>query len=207
MVIITHLPKILDGNAVLIENVLPEEDARVFLYYLLTGVDWEQQQINVYGLKNIPRLTKNWSLDGDVTYTYSKKKFKTEVIPDTINWIRESCLLYRSDVVIPDYSRSHGVETFNYCLGNLYQDGRDYISYHADDEPEILGMVAGMSFGAERDMLFRNKRTREVTTIVIPHNSLLVMFPNCQKVFDHSIPKRAKINKPRVSLTFRTIKN
>ena len=48
---------------------------------------------------------------------------------------------------------------FNSCLVNLYEDERDYVAYHADDEP-LFGdrpVIASVSFGGTRRFLLKSK--------------------------------------------------
>ena len=48
---------------------------------------------------------------------------------------------------------------FNSCLVNLYENERDYVAFHADDE-EIFGdspTIASLSFGATRRFLMKRK--------------------------------------------------
>jgi alkylated DNA repair dioxygenase AlkB len=71
------------------------------------------------------------------------------------------------------------------------------------DEPHIVGI----SFGAERDILFKKdtapSELKGTQKINLHNGSLVAMIHPTNKHWKHSIPKRAKVKKPRISLTFR----
>jgi len=90
-------------------------------------------------------------------------------------------------------------------LANLYRDGRDSIGFHSDDEPE-LGLdpvIASVSFGGEREIIFRHKwgEHGEVRVPLRDHE-LLIMAGKTQKNWKHGIQK-ASSAEPRINLTFR----
>jgi alkylated DNA repair dioxygenase AlkB len=103
---------------------------------------------------------------------------------------------------------------FNSVLANLYRDGNDSMGWHSDDEPELgtRPVIASISLGAERDFqLRRRKRSGSKTTAgpaknrLLPHGSLLLMAGNSQRDWQHALPKRRRVSKPRVNLTFRLV--
>jgi alkylated DNA repair dioxygenase AlkB len=75
-------------------------------------------------------------------------------------------------------------------LGNLYRDGADRVSYHADDE-KVFGpdpTIAAISFGAERRFILRlNDDHRIRVGVVPPHGSLLVMAGETQTKWKHTV--------------------
>ena len=94
---------------------------------------------------------------------------------------------------------------FNFVLVNMYNDGEHCIGWHSDDEKDLDNdhVIASYTIGAERDFILKNKRTKETTTISLPHNSLLTMGGDTQKNYLHSVPKRKGCKEPRVNFTFR----
>lgn len=94
---------------------------------------------------------------------------------------------------------------FNFVLVNWYQDGEHCIGWHSDDEKDLdeNHMIVSYTVGETRDFLLRNKRTKEITKISLPHNTLLIMGGDTQKNYQHSVPKRKGVRKPRVNFTFR----
>jgi len=101
---------------------------------------------------------------------------------------------------------------FNFVLINRYSNGNEYIGYHRDDEKELGDEpdVIGVSFGAARTFKFRAynffpKELSKEFEIELVHGSMVCMYHPTNKFWAHSIPKRTKITKPRISLTFRHI--
>ena len=100
-------------------------------------------------------------------------------------------------------------ETFNSCLANLYHDGSEGMAYHSDAEKDLKkhGAIVSVSFGAERNFLFKHKTTKELITVFLEHGSLLMMKNETQDHWLHRLPLTKKTHAPRVNLTFRTIVN
>ena len=150
----------------------------------------------MYGNINpIPRLT-SWFGDSGKGYTYSG------IVMSPNDW---------TDELISIKSKlEEKVEIkFNSLLLNLYKDGNDHVAWHADDEKELGEdvIIASVSFGEKRDFQLRHKTDTTVEKINIPleHGSLLLMFPPTQENWLHQLPRRKKVNKPRINLTFRKI--
>lgn len=100
---------------------------------------------------------------------------------------------------------------FNFVLVNKYKDGNSYIGYHHDDERNLVpkSSIVGISLGSERDFMFKaDEITQGNDTIKINlnHGSLVQINYPTNKFWKHSIPKRANVNSPRISLTFREMK-
>ena len=93
----------------------------------------------------------------------------------------------------------------NSILVNYYDDGSRYIGYHSDDEKGLVGCVYGFSYGAARKFKFKNKKTKEVTDLVLETNSMLIMKENTQRDYKHALPASKKITDRRISVTVRTI--
>lgn len=96
-------------------------------------------------------------------------------------------------------------EMFNFVLINLYEDGTRYIGWHSDDEKDLEegGIIASLTFGAERDFVLKHKVTGKTVKIALPHNTLLIMGGDTQKNYLHSVPKRLRVDKPRINMTWR----
>lgn len=99
---------------------------------------------------------------------------------------------------------------FNSVLINEYENGRDEINAHSDDEvgiDPIAGVVA-ISWGAARIFRIKTKPSGEnkavkVLDVQTTPYSLIQMSGNFQEEFTHEIPKQLKVLEPRVSFTFR----
>lgn len=102
-------------------------------------------------------------------------------------------------------------KTFNFVLINRYADGEDRIGAHRDDEKELGDnpIIVGVSFGASRDVVFAPYKfvpeKLERFSINLAHGSVFIMYPPTNIHWTHEIPKRAKVNSPRISLTFRNM--
>ena len=98
--------------------------------------------------------------------------------------------------------------TYDVCLINYYQNGREGFKFHADRE-EIGNPIpiASISFGAERKFYFKNRLDtnpdEETRSIVLGNGSLLIMGPGTHENYIHSLPMDNKIKTPRLNLTFR----
>src|SRR5690606_5801874 len=98
---------------------------------------------------------------------------------------------------------------YNSVLANLYRNGLDHMGWHADDEAELgqTPWIASLSLGAERDFcLGRKGANRIALRLALPHNSLLLMAPQLQRHWQHSLPVRKRVQTARLNLTFRLIK-
>ena len=81
------------------------------------------------------------------------------------------------------------------------------MAYHSDDEKSLgrNSAIASLSFGAERNFLFKHKITKETRSVLLENGSLLVMKENTQTHWLHRLPPTKKITEPRINLTFRTM--
>ena len=95
--------------------------------------------------------------------------------------------------------------TFNICLANYYNSGKNAIGWHADNEEKgSTSCIASISLGQEREFLFKKKGTNETYKSLLLHDgSLLVMGNGCQENYQHSLPVDKSVKKPRLNLTFR----
>ena len=138
----------------------------------------------------LPRLTA-WYGDGD--YTYSG--------------IRNVAAPWREELLeVKSIAERHAGVCFNSVLANLYRDGRDSVSWHADDEPGMGSspVIASISLGAVRQFRMRHKTFRDQTIAIdLPHGSCLVMAGTMQQLWQHAVLKTARDVGPRINLTFR----
>ena len=104
---------------------------------------------------------------------------------------------------VPDELREY-LAYGNSILINWYENGEKYIGYHSDNEKGLSKCVYGFSYGAERKFKFMEKATKEVTTLMLPNNSLLIMKDNTQKLYKHSLPVMKRVGR-RISITVRTL--
>jgi len=169
-------------------------DSNELLNNLISDLPWESMVIKMFGKDiTIPRL-QCWIGDRGCDYKYSGKKLNRKDWTKDLIMIREK--IYK-DLNID----------FNSVLINYYRDGKDSMGWHADDEKELgpSPTIASISFGSERDLVFRNKISKEIISIPQTHGCLILIDGKTQKNWQHSIKKTRKVIGPRINLTFRNI--
>ncbi len=170
-------------------------DADTLRDALMREIPWERHRIRLFGREvDSPRLSC-WIGDEGTDYTYSRTRFEPRAWTPRLSTIREA-LASRFEL------------RFNSVLANLYRDGRDSMGWHSDAEPELgqAPIIASLSFGAPRKFRFRSRETREIeSSIELAHGSLLVMSGATQRLYQHDLPRSARIDEARINLTFREI--
>lgn len=160
-----------------------------------THIKWQQDHIQMYGKRiPLPRLT-SWYGDSGKRYSYSGISLHPRPWNKGLRYIKDTI------------EQATGF-SFNSVLLNWYRSGDDHMSWHADDEPELgrNPVIASVNFGETRDFVLRrmDDPTQKIT-IPLRHGSLLVMAGELQHYWQHSVPKRKKVQGSRFNLTFRTI--
>jgi len=176
-------------DAEIISAWLPQSQADAYFKRLLKCA-WQIEELRLFGKWiTVPRKIL-WVGDINAEYSYSGKTHKP------IPW-HEPFIAIRNQLT--------NIAPFNSVLANYYKGGDDYMGWHSDDEPELgeQAIIASLSLGAERRFLFRHKRGKRKVAIVLKHGSLLLMYGNCQRQWQHSLPKMRKIQDARINLTFR----
>lgn len=173
----------------------PPAQADLLFAALRAEIAWQPQRLILFGREvATPRLSC-WIGDPDAVYTYSRTRFEPRPWTPTVAALRD------------DLTARLGLR-FNSALANLYRDGRDAMGWHSDDEPELGAepVIASLSFGAERCFRLRSRTTRATAlSLELAHGSLLVMAGDTQRLYQHALPRRARVAAPRINLTFRRI--
>ncbi len=169
-------------------------ESNELLQSLIETLPWESMKIRMFGREVvIPRL-QCWMGDDGCEYSYSGKQLHRQPWTSKILMIKEQII------------ESTNLE-FNSVLINYYRDGQDSMGWHADDEKE-LGKdptIAALSFGGERDLVFKNILSKETLAIPQLHGALIIIDGKTQRYWQHSIKKTKKFISPRINLTFRNI--
>lgn len=180
----------------LVKNYLLSDVADQLMASLSAPGEWRQDQIRIYGkLHPLPRLHR-WFADSGQTYRWSGIEMKPEPFPPLLDDLRRRLASERGVV-------------FNTALGNLYRDGKDSVSWHADDEPDLgpEPVIASLSLGATRRFSLRRKDNHaDVISYELTHGSLLWMSGSTQTVWEHAVPKTSRIVGARINVTFRAIR-
>lgn len=192
-----ELLRVSPGEITLFRNVLKHDEGDKALARILDELPWQQPTIRMHGkLIPIPRL-QVWMGDDKTDYRYSGKIFSPEPWHPIIFAIKQKIESLTSC-------------KYNSVLCNLYRNGQDSVSWHADDEPELCKEtpIASFSLGALRrfDLKHKVKPALEKVHIPLEHNTLLVMSPEIQNHWQHQLPKTKKVLEPRINLTFRKVR-
>jgi alkylated DNA repair dioxygenase AlkB len=181
-----------DGVVRLHEEPLAETDARRLLDELMAVTAWRHEIATVMGRRvPIPRLTA-WH--GEIGYVYSGIR----MIPAPWN----APLLE-----IKAVAEACAGQAFNSVLLNLYRDGRDSVSWHADNEPGLgcNPVIASISLGATRRFQMKHRARGERVSVDLPSGSCLVMAGATQHHWLHQLPKTSRPVGARINLTFRAM--
>lgn len=161
---------------------------------LLHEQNWPDNRYTVAGRQFIlPRL-QTWHADPGIRYSYSNNLLQTRQWTPLLSAIRaqvEARLNF----------------SFNSVLVNLYRNGEDYVGWHADDEPELgeQPFIASLTFGAERQFEFRQKKSSGHGRLLLRSGDLLIMQPDFQRHWLHSVPIDRQVTEGRINLTFRKV--
>ena len=177
-----------------IPNWLTKADIDM-LWPILLKLPWQKEHLTLYGKTHPMPRKVIWIADHGVKYRYANKDHYPEPWPPTLSQIRLKL----------EQTLGHD---FNGVLGNLYQDGNDYMGWHSDDEKSIddQSPIVSLSLGATRKFKFRAKNNHSnQSSIALTNGSLLVMPAGSQKYWQHTLPKMLKVTEPRINLTFRVM--
>ena len=179
-----------------IENFFDFDQSQLYMKYLTNDIKWKREKIRMWGREIVTKKRIAWYADEGKSYTYSGSTFH----PDQWNE-----LLLEIKKQVEQYIKFQ----FNSVLLNEYPNGKVGMGWHSDDERElgIDPIIASLSFGANRDFIFKHKTDKSVDNIKIhlKSGSLLLMLGSTQHHWKHSLPKRLKVREPRINLTFRKI--
>lgn len=178
------------------EHAWPRAEADALFDALRAEIDWQPLHLRIFGREvAAPRLAC-WIGDADAAYSYSRMHFAPRP------WTPATARL-RGEL-----QERLGVR-FNSVLANLYRNGRDSMAWHSDDEAELGGepVIASLSFGVARTFRLRSRAAREAAlSLELAHGSLLVMAGRTQRLYQHALPRRARVDTPRINLTYRLIR-
>lgn len=188
------LPK--DGTVHYYGKIFTEEQSEIYYVKLLNEINWQHDVVKIFGKEIITKRKVAFLGDEGISYKYSGK---TKIAEKWLKFILE----------IKSTVEQISGEKFNACLLNYYHNGSEAMSWHSDNEKEILkhSAIASISFGAERKFGFKHNFTKEEISIMLGKGSLLIMKDETQIYWKHKLYTNAKISEPRINLTFRTIVN
>jgi alkylated DNA repair dioxygenase AlkB len=180
----------------LINNWISQTLSRELFTHLLTTISWREETIKIFGKSIIVPRKIAWYGDAKAMYRYSG------ITHEPLPWITALHILQqRIDVECS--------VKFNSVLCNLYKDGKDYMGWHRDKEPELGTdpIIASVSLGAPRRFIFRHTHSGVKHEVMLNSGSLLLMHEGCQQYWQHSLPKMITVMEPRINLTFRYVQH
>lgn len=170
------------ASTALVDRIIAELDDAV----------WEQPEILMFGRRH--RIPRYQTAFGTGEYTYSGLTIAASTTPPAI-------------AILVSMLEEETSQKFHFVLGNRYDTGEHSISYHADDEKDIVpgSTIASFSLGTTRRFMLRRTQDPSGNKIEIPsgHNTLILMGGACQKDFQHQVPKEPGVTGRRYNLTFR----
>ena len=178
----------------IIEEFYDAAESNCLYQRLLQEQNWPDNRYTVAGRQFIlPRL-QTWHADPGIHYSYSNNLLYTRSWTPLLSGIREKVEAFLN---FP----------FNSVLVNLYRNGEDHVGWHADNEPELgeQPFIASLTFGVERQFCFRHKKTSETGRILLRSGTLLIMQPDFQQYWLHSVPIDKNVTQERINLTFRKV--
>jgi alkylated DNA repair dioxygenase AlkB len=184
-----------EGEARLWPAAFDASEASELFDELHRQVDWQQEEILMFGRRVLVPRRVAWHGDPGASYTYSGTEHHPLPWTPALDRVRNR---------VTGLTGVH----FNAVLLNLYRDGRDGMGWHADDEPELGRdpVIASASLGATRRFCLRHRRRKDLRLDVpLTHGSLLLMAGATQHHWVHALPKTAAAVGVRINLTFRRV--
>ena len=184
-----------DGCAHYYGPIITPREADDYFNILMSQINWEFDEAIIFGKRIITKRKVAWYGDSPYSYTYSK------VTKHALPWTPTLKII---KALIEEKANSE----FNSCLLNLYHNGSEGMGWHSDGEKELVkhGVIASMSFGAERKFAFKHIRTKQTVSIFLQSGSLLTMEDQTQDHWQHRLPPTKKVTTPRINLTFRQMR-
>lgn len=186
-----------DGELYYDPHFIEEKMASHLFSQIALKTQWRTDSIKMFGKTSLlPRLTA-WYGDPEADYSYSGIKMEPLPWYDDLKKLKEEI----------EVRSGH---KFNSVLLNYYRHGKDYMSWHSDDE-KVLGpepFIASLSLGERRRFLVRHRKVKELPTIeLLPESgSLIFMGGVMQKYWHHKIASTSGPVGERIDLTFRFIR-
>jgi len=183
-----------DGIANYHGIIMSQQKANHYFDTFMKTIAWKNDEAIIYGKHIITDRKVAWYGNSNYDYTYSNTTKKA--------------LIWTSELLeLKTLAEEITGTTYNSCLLNLYHNGNEGMAWHSDDE-KSLGKntsIASLSFGAERNFLFKHKTNGQKVSVLLNHGSLLEMKGSTQTYWLHRLPQTKVVTRPRVNLTFRTI--
>lgn len=164
----------------------------------LTHINWERRE-------DAPRY-EYWCNVYDQPYTYGQGRGERTYEGKVTPWLVARIAHHLSEAdIIPEDLRA----SYEGCFLNRYENGRDWLGWHSDDDPFIdhtkpIAVVTLYENPTDvRSIQIRDNETAVIDTIPLKHGSAFFMLPGAQFKTMHRVPKCGYNIGPRMSLTYR----
>ena len=184
-----------DGCVHYYQNIWNDADSTALFDRLATSIDWQNDQLVMFGETITTKRKVAWVGDAGRSYTYSGvKKFPSP-------WTTELLMIKTRLEALAQWK-------FNSCLLNLYHNGSEAMGWHSDNEPELnpLAPIASLSLGGVRKFAFKHKKEKTTSSLFLESGSVLMMQAPTQEYWQHSLLKTSIPVAARINLTFRDIR-
>jgi len=209
--------------ATFVRDILPHDDAGKLLCLLhADAVSWKHHPWFIFNQwKKTPRTSKGFQLTPSLAPSGASAQGSiyaaAAVSEDTDRRLMEDLQIVASTLAdnIAKWRPSKESWVPTIALGNRYKDHHESVGSHSDYLGELgpRPIIVGLALGACRDFVLTNRSSENQVTVRIPmpHNSLVVMWGECQEQWDHAVPSCAEstmirhpvVGSVRYSLTFR----
>jgi len=171
---------------------MPLAQANEYFTHLQQQVDWQHDEVMMFGKVITTRRKVAWYADPGFAYSYSNR------CKEAKPWIPVILKLKKMAETLTN-------EHFNGCLLNLYHDGHEGMGWHSDAEKTLKpdAAIVSLSFGAKRKFVFKHKKNQEKVSQELEHGSCLVMKGCTQQHWWHCLPPKRSVHSARINLTFR----
>lgn len=184
----------MDGTLSIIKAFYQRQQADRLFQQLTAEIDWQQEQLFIYGRRvTVPRLM-SWHGDPGMHYRYSRIDHPPKPWTET---------LFRIKADLQQFCNSR----FNSVMANMYRNGQDSMGCHADNEAELGSepVIASISLGESRILRFRHNHNGQTLDVELRHGDMLLMSGTLQQYWKHELPKTGRPKSARINLTYRKI--
>jgi|SRR6056297_2579 len=188
-------------------GAIPESRRRLIENETLDSVDLRPRQLSIGGRDVMtPRSIGSFSDEG-VSYDYSgfRDTVRTEW-PPLVSGLRDYVQEYINNSYFP-------TGKYNYVLINRYENGKQRIGWHSDNEKGLnIGVpIVSISLGASRDFQLKPSKKyqemlgKDTVTVTLDDGDMLIMAGETQKYYGHCVPQRLRVHDSRINYTFRSV--
>jgi len=171
-----------------VPEFLTVAEADALFALLLKEVDWQVEEIRLFGKRlQVPRRVA-WFGDRGLCYRYSNTDHEASGWPSYLTALRD-----RLTARLPRRP--------DFVLLNRYRSGDDSMGWHTDDEAMASEILGSVSLGGRRRFLVRTRAGDPAQKLELAHGSLLML----NRHIPHCLPKTRQDCGERINLSFRSL--